>query len=155
MNGNKKGGRNELRCEQLLEKIKTIMSLLDDIEEMKKTQPTELQKVDYELSDWFHLIEHNELNEKQSSRVIKRIHELRILRRDLKNEYELEQVISIHKNKLIGTDTRQFLLTEMNKTNKLINQDYKNRVLTQEVIEKVLNDSKVKRGRPRKEKNNE
>lgn len=140
-----------MRCELLIEKIKTITTLLDEVEEMKKTQSTELQNVDYELSDWYHLIEHNELNEEQSCKVIKRIHELRILRRDLKNEYELEQVISTHKNKLIGTDTRQFLITEMNKTNKIINQEYKNRVLTQEQIDTVLNDSvKPKRGRPKK-----
>ena len=140
-----------MRCEQLLDKIKTITTLLDEVEEMKKTQSTELQNVDYELSDWYHLIEHNELNEEQSCRVVKRIHELRLLRRDLKNEYELEQVISTHKNKLIGTDTRQFLITEMNKTNKLINQEYKNRVLTQETIDEVLNKTTKKRkGRPKK-----
>ena len=140
-----------MRCEQLLDKIKTITTLLDEVEEMKKTQSTELQNVDYELSDWYHLIEHNELNEEQSCRVVKRIHELRLLRRDLKNEYELEQVISTHKNKLIGTDTRQFLITEMNKTNKLINQEYKNRVLTQETIDEVLNNTTKKRkGRPKK-----
>lgn len=140
-----------MRCEQLLEKIKTITTLLDEVEEMKKTQSTELQNVDYELSDWYHLIEHNELNEEQSCRVVKRIHELRLLRRDLKNEYELEQVISTHKNKLIGTDTRQFLITEMNKTNKIINQEYKNRVLTQETIDEVLNKTTKKRkGRPKK-----
>ena len=143
-----------MRSEQLLDKIKAITSLLDEVEEMKKTQSTELQKIDYELSDWFHLIEHNVLNEKQSFNVIKRIHELRILRRDLKNEYELEQVISIHKNKLIGTDTRQFLLTEMNKTIILINQEYKNRVITDEDIKEILNGKKRKRGRPRKDKNN-
>lgn len=140
-----------MRCEQLLDKIKTITTLLDEVEEMKKTQSTELQNVDYELSDWYHLIEHNELNEEQSCRVVKRIHELRLLRRDLKNEYELEQVISTHKNKLIGTDTRQFLITEMNKTNKIINQEYKNRVLTQETIDEVLNKTTKKRkGRPKK-----
>lgn len=140
-----------MRCELLLEKIKTITTLLDEVEEMKKTQSTELQNVDYELSDWYHLIEHNELNEEQSCRVVKRIHELRLLRRDLKNEYELEQVISTHKNKLIGTDTRQFLITEMNKTNKIINQEYKNRVLTQETIDEVLNKTTKKRkGRPKK-----
>ncbi len=140
-----------MRCELLLEKIKAITTLLDEVEEMKKTQPTELQKVDFELSDWYHLIEHNELDKEQSCKVVKRIHELRLLRRDLKNEFELEQVISIHKNKLIGTDTRAFLLNEMNKTNKLINQEYKNRVLTEEDINNILSpQEKRKRGRPKK-----
>ena len=51
---------------------------------------------------------------------------------------------------MIGNDSRQFLVTELNKTNKRLNSEYKNRVYTEEEIEKLISPKK-KRGRPRKE----
>jgi hypothetical protein len=54
------------------------------------------------------------------------------------------------KQKMIGNDSRQFLVTELNKTNKRLNSEYKNRVYTEEEIEKLISPKK-KRGRPRKE----
>lgn len=51
---------------------------------------------------------------------------------------------------MIGNDSRQFLVTELNKTNKRLNSEYKNRVYTTEQIEQLISPKK-KRGRPRKE----
>lgn len=140
-----------MRCEELLRKVKDVTKLLDEIDEMIKSQAEELSKVDTELSDWYHLIENNDLNKDQSFKVVKRIHDLRIVRRDLKNENELEKTFSTHKNKLIGTDTRQFLNTEMNKKRKSLDTQYNNRVITQEEIEEVMSSLEhKKRGRPKK-----
>lgn len=140
-----------MRCEELLRKVKDVTKLLDEIDEMIKSQAEELSKVDTELSDWYHLIENNDLNKDQSFKVVKRIHDLRIVRRDLKNENELEKTFSTHKNKLIGTDTRQFLNTEMNKKRKSLDTQYNNRVITQEELEEVMSPLEhKKRGRPKK-----
>lgn len=140
-----------MRCEELLKKVRDVTKLLDEIDEMIKTQAEELSKVDTELSDWYHLIENNDLNKDQSFKVVKRIHDLRIVRRDLNNENELEKTFSTHKNKLIGTDTRQFLNTEMNKKRKSLDTQYNNRVITQEEIEEVMSPLEhKKRGRPKK-----
>ena len=54
------------------------------------------------------------------------------------------------KSKMIGNDSRQFIMAEINKTNKRLNSEYKNRVYTEEEIEKLISPKK-KRGRPRKE----
>ena len=139
-----------MRDKDIIEKVKTIIRILNDIDEMIRTQSEELQKVDYELSDLYHLIENNDLDEKASFNVVKRIHELRKQRRALNNEYELENTYQTHKSKLSGSETRQFLLAEMCKVEKKLGCEYKNRVLDEEGLNQLLEVKKSKRGRPRK-----
>jgi len=121
---------------------------------MIETQSIELQKVDFQISDYLHVIENNELSELSSIRIIKKIHELRLARRSLNNEHEIENTYNIHKSKLAGKDTRQFLLHEVYKTVKSLGSQYKNRILTDEDIQKIL-EPKKKRGRPPKVRINE
>lgn len=140
-----------MRDKEIVEKIKNVVKLLDEIDEMIKTQSQELQAVDYELSDLYHLIENNDLDEKVSFNIVKRIHELRKKRRALNNENELENTYQTHKSKLSGSETRQFLMAEINKTSKRLGCEYKNRVLTEEDINTLFETKRTKRGRPKKE----
>lgn len=139
-----------MRDKLIIEKVKNAIETLDEIDNMIQTQSSELQQVDYKLSDLYHLIENNELNEDASVNVIKAIHDLRKQRRSLNNEHELEVVYQTHKLKMTGTDTRQFLMAELHKVSKKLNQEYKNRVYTEEEISELVKPKK-KRGRPRKE----
>ena len=142
----------------LVEKIKVVIDTMDEIDEMIKSQPTELQTIDYELSDLYHLIEHYDLNEGAKVNVVDRIHQLRQARRSLNNEYEIETTYQTHKSKLTGNETRKFFANEIYKTVKKLNNEYKNRVLTEENIQELMGESeppKKKRGRPRKEKEDE
>ena len=141
-----------MRDEILVEKIKNVIQILDEIDEMIKTQPTELQNVDFELSDYYHLIENNELSDIASIKIIKNIHDLRKKRRTLNNEYEIENTYQTHKSKLPGTETRKFLANEIYKTVKKLNSEYKNRILTENDIKSLLEETTIKRkpGRPRK-----
>nr|DAP64636.1 MAG TPA: AT hook containing protein [Caudoviricetes sp.] len=139
-----------MRDKLIIEKIKNAICILDDIDDMIRTQSIELQKVDYKLSDLYHLIENNELSDEASINVVKEIHDLRKERRSLNNEHDLELAYQNQKSKMIGNDSRQFIMTEINKTNKRLNSEYKNRVYTEEEIEKLISPKK-KRGRPRKE----
>nr|DAO32444.1 MAG TPA: AT hook containing protein [Caudoviricetes sp.] len=139
-----------MRDKLIIDKITNAISILDEIDNMIKTQSEELQKVDYKLSDLYHLIENNELSDEASINVVREIHLLRKERRSLNNEHDLEVVYQNQKQKMIGNDSRQFLVTELNKTNKRLNSEYKNRVYTTEQIEKLISPKK-KRGRPRKE----
>ena len=146
----------KMRDEIIIEKINQVIKLLDEIDSMIETQPTEIQNIDYQLSDYLHLIENNELNESASVGVVKKIHDLRMVRRSLKNEHEIENTYNTHKSKLAGKETRQFLLHEIHKTIKGLATPYRNRVLTDEDIDSLLNgETKKKRGRPPKEKTNE
>lgn len=139
-----------MRDKIIYEKIKQAMILLDEIDDMIDTQGTELQKIDYELNDWYHYIENNEIDENSSIKIIKEIHELRRLRRCLKNEYEIENTYKKNSSKVMGNNTRTLLLAEINKTIKQVENNYKNRVLTEEKINELLN-SKKKRGRQKKD----
>ncbi len=141
-----------MRDEILVEKIKNVIQILDEIDEMIKTQSTELQNVDFELSDYYHLIENNELSDIASIKIIKNIHDLRKKRRTLNNEYEIENTYQTHKSKLPGTETRKFLANEIYKTVKKLNTEYKNRILTENDIKSLLEETTIKRkpGRPRK-----
>lgn len=140
-----------MRDELIVEKIKTVVKVLDEIDTMIKTQSKELQTVDYELSDLYHLIENNDLNKDASFNIVNRIRELRRLRRSLNNEHEIENTYQLHKSKMTGNETRQFLVNEIHRTEKQLNCEYKNRVLTEENINGLLEVKKAKRGRPRKE----
>ena len=139
-----------MRDEKIVELVKQGIEILDKIDEMIKTQSVELQKIDYEIRDLYHLIENNELSEEASINLIKRIHDLWKERRALNNEYEIENTYQTHKSKLAGNGTRQFLATEILKTVKQLGKKYTNRVLTDEDIKSLIEPVKRKPGRPKK-----
>lgn len=139
-----------MRDKLIYEKIKAAIILLDEIDNMIDTQSIELQKIDYELSDWLHYIENNPIDEPSSIKIINEIQRLRQLRRCLHNEYEIENTYKNNASKVMGNNTRSLLLAEINKTVKQLNNDYKNRVLTEEKINELLKPKKT-RGRPKKE----
>ena len=139
-----------MRDVEIVELVKQGIEILDKIDEMIKTQSIELQKIDYELSDLYHLIENNELSDEASVNVVKRIHNLRKERRALNNEYEIENTYQTHKSKLAGNGTRQFLATEILKTVKQLGKKYTNRVLTEEDKKSLIEPGKRKPGRPKK-----
>ena len=145
------------RKDRLLELITTGLSALDEIDNMIETQSSELQSVDLELSDLYHLYENRgDLNKDQAYNIYKRIHELRVIRRILQEEHELELTYNANKSKLSGENTRQFLLAEIKKTQNRLGSEYKNRILTEEMINNLLEEKEVKRrGRPKKEENND
>lgn len=138
-----------MRDKIIYEKIKETINLLDEIDEMINTQSVEVQQVDFELSDWLHYIENNEISDESSIKIVKKIKELRELRRCLNNEHEIEKTYKDNSSKMMGNNTRSMLLVEINKTKNRLNNDYKNRVLTDETINDLLNNKK-KRGRPKK-----
>lgn len=141
-----------MRDELIIEKIKSAISAIDDIDEMINTQSENLQKVDYEISDWLHYIENNDIDEKIAVRLIERLKTLRQIRRSLHNEYEIESVYKNNSSKMMGNNTRTILLAEINKKIKELNNDYKNRIITDDDIRQLTESTKKKVGRPRKEK---
>ncbi len=141
-----------MRDKLIFEKINQAITILDEIDEMIITQSSEIQKIDWELSDWLHYIENNDINEKTAFKIIKRIKELRLIRRSLSNESSIEDTYKNNSSKMMGNNTRQFLMQEIHKTISHLNCDYKNRVLTDEDIKKAIEYTAKKVGRPKKEK---
>ena len=141
-----------MRDEILVDKIIQAVKILDEIDEMISTQGQELQKIDLELSDLYHFIENNNVTDNTSVKLIERIKQLRLLRRSLQREYEIENAYKNNSSKMMGNGTRSFLLNTIKQTVKNLNSEYKNRVLTDEDIEKLQSTEKKKRGRPPKNK---
>ena len=138
-----------MRDKIVYEKIIKAMSLLDEIDKMIESQSEELQKIDYELSDWYHYIENNNVDDSSSKKIMKEIQRLRILRRSLNNEYEIEKAYKNNASKVMGNNTRGLLLNEINKAVKNRENEYKNRVLTEEKINDLISTT-TRRGRPKK-----
>ena len=141
-----------MRDEILVDKITQAVKILDEIDEMISTQGQELQKIDLELSDLYHFIENNNVTDNTSVKLIERIKELRLKRRCLQREYEIENAYKNNSSKMMGNGTRSFLLNTIKQTVKNLNSEYKNRVLTDEDIEQLQSTEKKKRGRPPKKK---
>ena len=141
-----------MRDEILVDKITQAVKILDEIDEMISTQGQELQKIDLELSDLYHFIENNNVTDNTSVKLIERIKQLRLLRRSLQREYEIENAYKNNSSKMMGNGTRSFLLNTIKQTVKNLNSEYKNRVLTDDDIEKLQSTEKKKRGRPPKKK---
>lgn len=141
-----------MRDEILVDKITQAVKILDEIDEMISTQGQELQKIDLELSDLYHFIENNNVTDNTSVKLIERIKQLRLKRRSLQREYEIENAYKNNSSKMMGNGTRSFLINTIKQTVKNLNSEYKNRVLTNEDIEKLQSTEKKKRGRPPKNK---
>ena len=139
-----------MRDKIVCEKIFNAISMLDEIDEMINTQSNEIQKVDWELSDWLHYVENNDIKEENSFKILAKIKELREIRRSLSNESAIEAAYKNNSSKMMGNNTRQFLVSEIHKTLNQLDNDYKNRVLTDEEILKVIEPAKKRVGRPKK-----
>lgn len=123
---------------EVLEKITQAINLLQKVEEYKEQLPTLQQEVDYKLSDLLHKIENDSLNAPQSCKIVKEIKKQRLIRRNYQNDYEILRTYINNINKLTNAGNRELLLSEVNKTNKRLNQPYKNRVYTDEDMKKLL-----------------
>ena len=137
-----------MRDELVYNKIKETTKLIDEIDSLINTQSEELKKVDLEISDWLHFIENNEATPTQSQKIINKLRELRLLRKSLHKEYTIEKAYKDNASKMMGNNTRQLLLSEINKIVKQWENDYNNRILNDEEILKLIETNK--RGRKAK-----
>lgn len=129
----------------VIQKIKQVIELIDEIDNLINTQAKTLQEVDLELSDWLHFIENNDVTEKQCVIVIKRIKELRLIRKSLHKEHAIEKTYKDNSSKMMGNNTRQMLLSEINKTISQWEKEYNNRIITDEQILEIINTSKARK----------
>lgn len=139
-----------MRDKEIVSKIKLVIKTLDEIDDFIDTQNEEMSKIDLELSDWIHFIENNDFNEEISHKVVSKIRDLRQRRRSLCNEQAIESTYKNNASKVMGNNTRPFLLNEIERTVKQLDTEYKNRVLTDEDIQELYETTKKKVGRPKK-----
>jgi len=81
---------------------------------------------------------------------VRLLKEFRLIRRSLRNEYEIEKTYKENSSKMMGNNTRGLLMAEINKKVKQLDNEYKYRVLSEEEIVKLIGE-KSKRGRKKKD----
>lgn len=119
-----------------LKLLQDVVNALENLENIIATNGERQQEVDYKLSDWLHELQNNEdLDDAAMANIAKEIKKLRKERSSLRNENELINEFNKHKQKLFFPEQRQFLINAIKNRNSLLNQDYKNRVVTKEEME--------------------
>lgn len=111
----------------IVSQILGVEEMLKDIDDYFNDLPNLQSQVDEELSDLLHYIENNNLSAKECTKMIKLIKQKRLIRRGLCNDYEIKKTYSTHRNKLAVETQRPFFLTEIRKTTKKLNQQYRYR----------------------------
>jgi hypothetical protein len=123
---------------EIINKLEEICGELDLLQDYTDNLANDLSYADSKRCDLEHFIEHNKINSKNSYRICKEMQKVLLERRKIKNDMELNRVMTINFNKLISKDHRKFLLAEIKKTNGKLNKPYNNRVYTKEYEDYLL-----------------
>ena len=122
----------------VIEEITEIVDRLNKIDEYNSTLIDNLSSLDCKQQDLLHYIENNKINVLWCYRMLKEMKQIRMNRRKVKNDIELLSKFNDQKTKIISKENRQFILTELNKKNKQLQTNYKNRQYTDEELQKIL-----------------
>lgn len=128
---------------EFLGKIKQVITLLDEIDEIIKSIPSTQQKNDYLLSDYLHLIENDEFGTVLATNIAKEIKVARKERKAWNNIKLIADNYTRNKYKLMQIDQRKELTKILTDSVTNLHQDYKYRILSDEDI-KELHKEKLK-----------
>lgn len=132
-------GNKEL---EFLGKIKQVITLLDEIDEIIKSIPSTQQKNDYLLSDYLHLIESDEFGTVLATNITKEIKTARNERRAWNNIKLIADSYIKNKYKLMQTEQRKELTKILTDSVTNLHQDYKYRILSDEDIKELHKEKK-------------
>ena len=126
----------------IVEEVKNIIIKLNELEKYKEELPQKLSIQDSKEQDILHYIEDDKFGAFESYRILKELKKVRTERRIIKNDYELLQVFSSNKNKILNGSNRQFLMQDLYNKQKSLKAKYKNRQYTEEQFTKILGGNK-------------
>lgn len=122
----------------ILSDIKEITEKMDAMDKYAENLPGLQSDVDSKISDLLHHIEHNNLKAFDAYRIVKEIHNQRVIRRKIKNDFELVKAFKMNSSKLCNEANRKMLLSEIYRLNNRLNLPYKNRVYSQEELNSIV-----------------
>lgn len=134
------------KLETLLLKFNELDNIMDDIEILTEEHPEKQRQLDLLLSDYYHRLEADALEDKELVNIGKKIHDVRIERRNENKVGSLIACFEKHKNKLSYTnkENREMFRHNIKMTLKNYNNDYKYRILTDNDIKQLSkSDEKV------------
>lgn len=130
-----------------MEVVKTLQEItktLDELDTYYDGLTNELSTIDLKIQDLLHFIENNKISILWAYKYIVELKKLRLERRRIKNDMFILGKYSEHKNKIVSSGNRQFLMTELYKAEKQLSTPYKNRQYKDEEIEEILKKSSKK-----------
>lgn len=123
---------------EILEKIKDVVSILDELEDYDNNLSNKQSNVDQSISDVYHYIENNRITSKSGYRICKELKMLLLERRSLKQERSLLDTFSNEKTRLNLKTNRSILLADLHKTQKNFDTEYKYRVYDKDEFAKRM-----------------
>ena len=130
-----------------MEVIKTLQEITNTLNELDTYYDgltNELSVIDLKIQDLLHYIENNNISILWSYKYIVELKKLRMERRRIKRDMFILSKYNEHKNKIISSCNRQFLMNEVYKAEKQLDTPYKNRQYKDEEIEEILKKSSKK-----------
>lgn len=118
-----------------IEEVINAIDILNKFEDRKSILISNLSDLDLEEQDLLHYIETEKFNAVEGYKLSKKIKEIRLERRKVKNELALINIFQQNSNKLINLENRRFLITTLGKeSKKLINSKYTYKKISKEQI---------------------
>lgn len=141
------------KLDLMVSKYDEIDNIVNDIKSMIGAQPILQSKADSVLSDYYHILEDNDLTDTQLIKIGKKIHECRLKRRDENSVNELINVYNKYKDKLFHcpVTNRQEFRNAIKECRDHLHDKYRYRVLTDDDL-KEFNDTPKKVSMKKSEK---
>lgn len=122
----------------VVDEITDAINILNKVDDYGESLTSRLSELDSKEQDILHYIESNKINILWCYNIIKKIKEIRIARRKVKNDMDILSKYESNKTKLLTNNNRQFLVTELHKKEKSLDTEYKNRVYSEEDMNNIL-----------------
>lgn len=123
---------------EVLEEIKNVINTLDKLDNYREQLNENLSNEDLALSDLYHYIEFNKMDNKKCYRMIKELKKVLNDRRKCKEDMAILDVFVAQKNRLNLENNRKLLLADIHKHYRNIKQEYKNRIYSEEELEELM-----------------
>ena len=112
-----------------LSKLQQVLHTLDEMDNMIKDNPDNQQKIDYEISDYLHLIQNTDLDKLDINKVMAALKKLRLKRASHYRFYEITKTYNANRDKLKYTSSRANLKEIIKNTLDNLNNEYNYRIL--------------------------
>lgn len=124
-----------------LAKIQNVINLLDEIDEIIDNNTTMQQNIDYEISDYLHIIQryNDDITTSSKINMINDLANLRKKRIEYNSIFKIGNYYRNNINKLINKDRRQFFRNDIGQEFKKCHEQYQYRVLAKEDVDKLVN----------------
>jgi hypothetical protein len=134
-----------------LAKLQLVMTTLDELDDIAKRNPTRQQMIDYEISDYLHLLQNEDLSDEKILELSKRLKQARLTRVSLFNTSELIKTYMNNNKVLIYSEHRHKLKDAIEEKMKTLNNNYNYRILEQEDVDSfkecIVVETKVRKRR--------